>query len=1139
MASDLGERLKGIFTRSVQLWLALGVGAVFVGMSFLDFYELIELKTFDYRMILRNSLFGPPEQMPNLATMDVDDQSVASLGRFEDWDRTYHARVIDIVGALGASEIGIDFLLLEESTPVVREDEVLASEVRSREDVLALFENPDHILAAANARWNNVFYAQYLVETLDGTYDEIQATKDPLTEEELRFIELEEPYTVPMTQEHHKDVYVGTELWAPVDTILTAARGAGQVQPIPDMDGIVRRTRALYAYEGRLYPALALVMACDYLSVPIENMRVERKQIVLPSARVPGESQARDVVIPMSERGEILINWAGDYRSTYRHYPYAAILGFWESYQRDRLAAAVKRELIEDPELLMNILSGLTDLNDLTTGLLLDQARFPRVDVLGATQEVAVALRLAPLARDGVPVDEAIEQVIGIPAAQLWQPDRWRALYGDLRVNHGLAAQFASNPQVTIGDAAAALGTTIDAISTPYSRIRLLSSPTDGTIPAQQYPLWFFVRTLDGTPVASRDILNARLATSMKQYFRTHGDQLDAAITTIASQDPEAYAFLSDVAIDLIADAASFPQQAYGSNVFQIVEAALLEPLIADGMGFEDMILNNFGVMPEDLPEDVVADYLSVYETLLHNLDMESIVNAMPDIGIRKMADSLTTLDAARLMAANPDIDEASAREQAVVRPTDIASDFYTLLHFVEEEGVIPPEAHPLVFYTIVVDGKPVFASDFRNTVMFYGITSTGGHDRNPTPFEPRYPMVGMHVNMFNQIITNQFLHRPSQWVNWLILLALAAVMGVAVPRFSPTAGGGIMVVMLGGYVATAVLLFAKTGLWIDVYGPISVVVFSYLGITVRNYIVEEKEKKFIKGAFANYLAPEVVAQIADNPEGLKLGGDNFEITAFFSDVKGFSSISQALTATQLVDLLNDYLTEMCNIIIDHQGTVDKFEGDAIIAFFGAPIAFNDHAIRACLSTIAMQETLDQLRPKYKEQWGQELFHRIGLNSDVCVVGNMGSRTRFDYTMMGDGVNLAARLESSAKQFGIYSQISESTYEPAKDHVEVRELDRTIVVGRDEPVTVYELLARKGELNPVMTSIRDRYEDGLAYYREQKWEQAIVRFRMAMEADAENGDETSEMMIERIESIQKGEIEIAADWDGVWALTEK
>jgi adenylate cyclase len=364
--------------------------------------------------------------------------------------------------------------------------------------------------------------------------------------------------------------------------------------------------------------------------------------------------------------------------------------------------------------------------------------------------------------------------------------------------------------------------------------------------------------------------------------------------------------------------------------------------------------------------------------------------------------------------------------------------------------------------------------------------------------------------------------------------------MGLIIPKMSPAIGGVVMATTAVTYAVASLLIFAEMGWWFDTIGPMGVVVFGYLGITVRNYIVEEKEKKFIKGAFASYLAPEVVDQIADNPEGLKLGGEPVEITAFFSDLQKFSAISQDLTATQLVELLNEYLTEMCDIIIKYDGTVDKFEGDAIVAFFGAPIRYDDNAIRGCLASIEMQHKLAELRPKYYEVWGHNLLQRIGLNTGECVVGNMGSKSRFDYTMMGDNVNLAARLEESAKQYGIYLQISEATFRPAVDYVEARELDKTIVMGRSEPVPVYELLDKKGDLDPTMAKVRDHYQDGLYIYREQRWADAIEKFKLAIEASGE-GDNPSNTMIGRCESLLDGsaDVEFPKDWDGAWTLTSK
>jgi class 3 adenylate cyclase/CHASE2 domain-containing sensor protein len=1146
MASVLADRLTGLFKRFAHLWLALGVGVLVFGFSFLDFYELIELKSYDQRMVARNRyprLFGPPPvQMPNLATLDVDDQSVGSLGRFEDWDRSYHSRLIDVVGALGASQVGIDFLLLEDSTPMLRESDIEGAVVHSREDVLALFKNPDHALASTNLQWGNVFYAQFLTEAETQDYGLLMKRRESLTETQEHFVEMQRQWTVPVTAEHQMDYVLASDLSAPVDTITSTAKGAGQVQPIPDMDGIVRRNRAVYVYDERMYPALSLMMAAEYVGVPAGNIQIESNRIVLPDASVPGETLIRDIVIPITDRGEILINWAGDFRSSYRHYPYVSIMVFWESYQRDRLAAAVKREFLADPDLLMSLLYGEIDPSELTAQLLLGQASFPDVDIASATQDIAIAMLIAPHVRNGLALDDAFVAALGIPTSAFAQPDRWANLYEGLRVNQILADLFEQNPNASIDDATAATGLSRNAVSRPFSQLSLLMNRSTGQIAPQQYPLWFFERTLDGTPVASRDVLNSRLAQTIKQHFRTHTERLDEVLSTIDSGDPMVYTLLNDIAASLIAEAAGFPEQEYSIVVNQILQAASLEPMIAEGMSFDDVIFNTFGAYPADLPEEYgeyVTLYRTPYDELRQNLLIEQMVGADPTIGIHIVADSLTALNRIELQATNPEMSEFDVEENAAVRANDIAGDFYTMQHMMEVDGEIALDAHPLVFYAIIVDGEPVFPSDFRNTVFFYGITSTGGHDRNPVPFEPRYPMVGMHANLFNQIVTEQFLFRPEPWVNWLVILGLAVIMGLAIPKFSPSRGGIIMVVILGSFVALTVVMFGKLGIWIDAVGPAGVVVLSYLGITVRNYIVEEREKKFIKGAFANYLAPEVVDQIADNPELLALGGDTFEITPFFSDLQGFSTISQALTATQLVELLNEYLTEMCDIIIANDGTVDKFEGDAIIAFFGAPITHPDHATRACLATVSMQERLDVLRPIYYEQYTQQLFQRIGLSTGECVVGNMGSRSRFDYTMMGDTVNLAARLESSAKQYAIYSQIADSTYAGAKDHIEVRELDTTIVVGRTEPMTTYELLSRKGELDPTMAKVVASYHEGLAYYRDSKWEQAIEKYTAAIAADPDNGDKASQVMIDRCQSILSGEVTMEPDWGGVWALTEK
>jgi class 3 adenylate cyclase/CHASE2 domain-containing sensor protein len=1142
MAEESDQKKKGRawHVGLAQLWLALAVGFFVIVISAFGVLEKVELTTLDLRFVLRNYLFGPPTQMAKLATIDVDDRSVEIEGRFEDWDRTYHARVLDVASELGAKAIGVDFLLPEESTPMIRESQVRASAVATRHDVLALFQNPDYVFADVCWRHKNIYFAQYLTEAATRDYDkEMQSLAPRTVADEARF-EMLKKFTFPMVAEFEKEFYAGINFWPPVDTLLATAKGVGQVQPIPDMDGIVRRNRALYIYDGEVFPTLSLIMVADYLGVPVDSIKLEPDLIILPNAQMPGELAKRDIHVPIDDKGAILINWAGDYRSTFRHFPYVSIMGFWKSYQLDRLSDGVKQEIKSDPTLPAKILGGAVDADVLATTLLLKQAGYGRINAVEEIEDIAAAMVFAP----HVSKKRSYKSVLALAFPEgVKAPEHWEDVYRQLQANHAVADLLRTNPGIGTAETAVRSGLSPVAVQKAFGRIKPLANRTTGIVGPRQYPLWFVERTMDDIPVPSRDVLNARFAMTVKHHFRINNADLRSVISGILAPTPESNAWLANTTMNLIARSAGFPEQSYGSIPLNTAQAAMFEGFIADGKTLDDIVEVLFGIPQgslDMLPEAVTTPLWDLYDRLSRNLSLSSMLTENPKMTIEQAADSLSTIYISEYMASDTTLSALMADSLGRIRVPDIEGDYYILSHLVEIHGKVPMSAHPLTFFTIVVDGKPVFVEDFQESVLFYGITSTGGHDRNPMPFEPRYPMVGMHLNLFNQIVTEQFLTRADEWMNWGIILVLALIMGLVIPKLSPTTGGAVMALIVIAYAVASMLIFARLGWWFDTIGPLGVVVFGYLGITVRNYIVEEKEKKFIKGAFASYLAPEVVDQIAENPEGLKLGGEPVEITAFFSDLQKFSAISQDLTATQLVELLNKYLTEMCEIIIKYDGTVDKFEGDAIVAFFGAPIRFADHATRACLSSIEMQYKLAELRPIYHDIWGHYLLQRIGLNSGECVVGNMGSSSRFDYTMMGDNVNLAARLEESAKQYGIYLQISEDTYRPSADHVEVRELDKTIVMGRSELVTVYELLDKKGDLDPMMAKVRDQYQEGLYIYREQRWADAIEKFKLAIEASGE-GDNPSNTMIERCELLLSGkaDVEIPADWDGAWRLTSK
>ena len=267
-----------------------------------------------------------------------------------------------------------------------------------------------------------------------------------------------------------------------------------------------------------------------------------------------------------------------------------------------------------------------------------------------------------------------------------------------------------------------------------------------------------------------------------------------------------------------------------------------------------------------------------------------------------------------------------------------------------------------------------------------------------------------------------------------------------------------------------------------------------------------------------------------EHPDMLRLGGERKVLTAFFSDAAGFTTISEKLKPEELVELLNEYLTEMTDIILKYDGTVDKYEGDAIIAFFGAPISIDDQALKACRTAIEMQKKLKILREKWRSENKPELFVRIGLNTGPMVVGNMGSRTRMDYTIMGDAVNLASRLEGINKNYNTFIMISEETFRSAQDAIVARELDIIRVKGKSEPVKVYELIDTKEEADSQQLKILEIFQTGLEKYREKKWKEALDYFNQVLMLDKNDGP--SLVYIQRCEEfIQDPPRD---DWDGIF-----
>ena len=424
-----------------------------------------------------------------------------------------------------------------------------------------------------------------------------------------------------------------------------------------------------------------------------------------------------------------------------------------------------------------------------------------------------------------------------------------------------------------------------------------------------------------------------------------------------------------------------------------------------------------------------------------------------------------------------------------------------------------------------------------KDRIVIVGATAVGIYDLRVTPFGSVFPGLEIHANIVDSILSEDFMYQPA----WAGVFDIAAIivgglfLGIVLSRSGVIFGAATGSFLFFGYIMLCRYLFSEKGLILNLVYPLSVMLLVYVGITAYKYFTESRQKRFIENAFSTYLAPAVVKQLIKFPETLELGGEEREITAFFSDVQGFTSISEKLTPKELVELLNEFLTEMTDIILNYEGTVDKFEGDAIIAFFGAPNKLDNHAKTACMASIEMQKRLTELRTTWKAKNKPELKMRIGLYSGSAVVGNMGSKSRMDYTMMGDTVNIAARLEGVNKIYGTYTLIGETTCRAAGDSVMAREIDLINVVGKKEPVAIYQLSGYPKDNNDRMIETVDYYARGLCAYRNQDWEKAVNFFKKALKITPDDGPcRTMLLRCDEFKANPPGK-----DWNGSFIMKTK
>jgi adenylate cyclase len=447
----------------------------------------------------------------------------------------------------------------------------------------------------------------------------------------------------------------------------------------------------------------------------------------------------------------------------------------------------------------------------------------------------------------------------------------------------------------------------------------------------------------------------------------------------------------------------------------------------------------------------------------------------------------------------------------------------------------------------------------FKDAIVLIGPVDPLLQDLAPTPFDQDpVPKVGGHGNLLKTIIAERYLKRPAEWVMWACNIAITLMVTALV-----VSGGArsvftkvLALLILSGFVMVSLHQFAEHDVILPMTAPLGAALTAgFLG-TIWQLVSEQKQKGRIKTMFGTYLAPALVTKMVDSGEDPTLGGVEEQITAYFSDIQSFSSFSEKLTPPRLVGLMNEYLTACTDIVQAEGGTLDKYIGDAVVAIYGAPLALPDHGYRACVAALRVHARIAELREKWKnekdKEWPEIVVNmqtRIGLNSGPAVVGNMGSTSRFSYTMMGDNVNLAARMESGAKSWGVYSMCAEATKLECEKHggdrVIFRLLGKIVVKGRTTAVPVYEIAALKETVTPTALECYRIFAEGLARYYARDWEGALALFRQSAELEPNQPGKTpgvqsnpSLVYLERVvpEAMEEPP---SADWDGRYIMKEK
>jgi len=399
---------------------------------------------------------------------------------------------------------------------------------------------------------------------------------------------------------------------------------------------------------------------------------------------------------------------------------------------------------------------------------------------------------------------------------------------------------------------------------------------------------------------------------------------------------------------------------------------------------------------------------------------------------------------------------------------------------------------------------EKIAPSTFKEKLVLIGATATGIGDLKSTPYGgTNYPGIEIHANVIDNILDQRFIKRGVRQlqVDVLFILLFGIPLGIALALISPRWMWFGLALLLP---FTALNYFAFLhGWWLNFILPAGTLTANAIVVSLYRALVEEKEKRKVRSAFGQYLSPEVIRRLLVNPQLVE--PRKTEITVMFSDIRGFTTISERLDAQELALFLNGYLSDMTRIVFNTHGTLDKYIGDAVMAFWGSPYEEPQHAVDACRAALAMMNRIHELQKKWEAEGKPKLDIGIGLNSGMASVGNMGSALRYGYTALGDTVNLSSRLEGLNKDYGTHILVNESTYAAAKDAGFVfRELDLIRVKGKLQPVTIYELFGRVADLehDGALADARQLFQqfaEAREFYRKKQWSAAQSAFQSILD----------------------------------------